>query len=475
MDVPSYYFLGFAALVALAINLSSAPQWRRCLLLATNIAFIVTFTHSAAELMPFAGLLLLGYAAVKAMERWPHRALFIVFLITLIFAFCWLKRYSFIPAALWLAHPYFLVGMSYVFFRILHLVIDAYQDALPDRVGLLSYVNYTLNFTALVSGPIQLYRDYLRTESQEPAVLSASAMGEALIRIIAGLFKITIVSPLLYLAEQRCLQNLPLLAVPFERAFDAALMLAIFPVYIYFNFSGYMDAVIGVARFLRLELPENFNRPFLSKGFIEFWSRWHMTLSHWIKTYVYSPLLLALMRRFPVRSLEQWFGVFAYFVAFFLIGVWHGRTPSFIVLGILFGLGVSINKLYQIAMIGGLGRGPYTRLCENQAYGALSRGLTFGWFAVASLFFWATLPQVSHFAKVLGALELMTTLLMVVVGAAALLSALEAIETFFGRMQTRLVIWGYVRTAWYSALAALSVSAAIALNAPAPHIIYRAF
>ena len=67
--------------------------------------------------------------------------------------------------------------MSYVFFRVLHRTIDAYQDALDERVGLVSYVNYTLNFTSLVSGPIQFYREYRRTESEAPARADAFRRG----------------------------------------------------------------------------------------------------------------------------------------------------------------------------------------------------------------------------------------------------------------------------------------------------------
>ena len=127
-------------------------------------------------------------------------------------------------------------------------------------------------------------------------------------------------------------------------------MWSLYPVYVYFNFSGYMDLVIGVARFLRLELPENFNRPFSSCSFLEFWSRWHMTLSSWMKTYVYTPLLKAMMERFQSPAIEPFLGVFAFFVTFFLVGAWHGQTSEFLFFGVLLGLGISLNKLYQILL-----------------------------------------------------------------------------------------------------------------------------
>src|SRR5579875_4110008 len=135
MNVPSYAFLGFAALVALAINVSAKPWWRRTVLLVANLLFVLSFGRDPRQLAPFAGLLLAGYACTKLLERRKSRTLFVAAIVALIVAFCALKRYTFIPAGMLLPFAYFTVGMSYVFFRVLHLVIDAYQDALPDRVG----------------------------------------------------------------------------------------------------------------------------------------------------------------------------------------------------------------------------------------------------------------------------------------------------------------------------------------------------
>ena len=71
----------------------------------------------------------------------------------------------------------------------------------------------------------------------------------------------------------------------------------VYPLFLYANFSGYIDIVIALARLMRVRLPENFDRPFSASSVLDFWNRWHMTLSNWLKTYVYNPLLLALMRR----------------------------------------------------------------------------------------------------------------------------------------------------------------------------------
>jgi alginate O-acetyltransferase complex protein AlgI len=475
VDVPSFAFLAFAAAAAAVVNVSAAPWWRRAALLLANLAFAASFSRDPAQLAPFAALLATGFAAVKLLESDKRKSVFVLLLALQLAAFCWLKH-AFVPHGLFLPYAYVTVGMSYVFFRVLHLTIDAFQDALPERVGLVSYVNYTLNFTSLVSGPIQLYADYRRSETIAPPPLTRSAAALAAQRIVLGFFKVAVLSPLLLLVQQ---QSAALAAAPAGPRFAwTAAAVALFAVYLYANFSGYMDAVIGAARFLRLELAENFDRPFAATGYVEFWGRWHMTLSNWFKTYVYSPLLLALMRRYPSPNAEPYLGVFAYFVTFFLVGVWHGQTAAFLVFGVLQGAGVSANKLYQIALTRKLGRKRYRALCARPAYAALSRGLTFAYFAFSLLWFQPAWPRLGAFAASLGFAGAAAAAVALVAGSALVLWALREAGAWLGALRAGgapLAASPYAVTAWCTALIVLTLSATVVLNAPAPHVVYRAF
>jgi D-alanyl-lipoteichoic acid acyltransferase DltB (MBOAT superfamily) len=476
MNVPSYEFLAFAALAALLINVWPNLRWRRLVWLVANVAFVLTFTRDPAQLAPFAGLLAFGFVAMRLAQSRKNGALFVAFIVAIVVAFCVLKRYTFVPAAFQLPYAYLTVGMSYVFFRILHLVIDAYQDALPDRVDLLSYANFTLNFTAFVAGPIQLYGDYRRAESATPPALDWPAAGAALERILVGFFKVSILSPLLGAFHQR-LTALGAPAGVAQAALDGALLLAVYPVYLYFNFSGYTDFVIGVARFLRLVLPENFNQPFSALGFLDFWGRWHMSLANWVKTYVYSPLFIAMMRRFPSPRVEPLLGVIAYFVAFFVVGIWHGQTSMFVFLGVLLGLGVSMNKLFQIEMIRRLGRARYRALCAQPIYAAVSRGATFTYFAFCSLWFWSSWAQLGGFVTTFGAAGTALAFLLLWAAASVVLSLPAVVARLLAVAPEARAWLGslYVRTAWYTVLAVLTISVTAVINAPAPHIVYRAF
>lgn len=478
MNVPSFEFLGFAAAVALLVHLSDSPRWRRAILVLANLGFVLSFTHDPIKLAPFAALLALGFVSLKLMESYRSRAIFVPLLCSLLLMFFWLKRYAFIPPGDLLTFSYFAVGMSYVFFRVLHLVIDAYQEALPERVGIAAYVSYTLNFTSLVSGPIQLYQDYVRTETRKPLKLDWTLTGEALGRIVVGFFKVSVLSPVLFYAQQQSIAALGYSGPGMPRVVDASFVLSLFPIYLYFNFSGYTDFVIGVARFMGLELPENFNRPFLAGGVIDFWSRWHMTLSNWLKTYVYSPLFLSLMRRFPSPRIQAYLGVLVYFVTFFLVGAWHGQTPKFLFFGLLTGFGISVNKLYEIIVTNKIGRAQYRELGTQPLYAAIVRGLNFTWFCVTMLWFWSTPEQLGGFASLLGALEIAAAMTVTLLGAAVALSALKLADEWVGSFSLRgRAVWGSqpVRAAWYTTLAVITISVSVVLNAPAPHIVYRAF
>ena len=358
MNVPSFQFLLFALIGAVVFHLLPWRAWRQVVMLAVNLGFFASFDpHHPLAYIPFAAFLLLGYVGLS---RDANRAIGWLVVCSILVMFFWLKKYTFIPGPLFLSHPYVTIGLSYVFFRVLHLAIDAHQGDLPERPGLLSYLNYTLNFTSLVAGPIQRYDNY-RITAEAPRPINAISLAQSAERIICGLFKVFVVSALLSTVKQNLIDELTITQPFEERILIGMGLIGIYPLYLYFNFSGYTDFVIGVARWFGLVLPENFDRPFQSTNFIEFWSRWHITLSNWLKTYVYQPLMLRLMGRFPSRSSEPAIVVLALFVTFFLVGAWHGQTTTFLFFGVLQGSGVAVNRLFQFSMTKRLGKPALSR------------------------------------------------------------------------------------------------------------------
>jgi D-alanyl-lipoteichoic acid acyltransferase DltB (MBOAT superfamily) len=482
MIVPSPQFLLFALVGAVLFNLNGRPAWHRAVLLAVNLLFIASFSSDPMAFVPFAGFLALGYGAYRATRNGARPHLFVALLILVLLVFFWLKRYTFIPSGSFLPFPYLLVGLSYVFFRVMHVIIDGHEESIDEPIGVLSYVNYTLNFTSLVSGPIQRYQDYRRMEVAPPP-LTLVAAGQGFERIVLGYFKVAIVSMALSLLQHRAIDGLAAGDALMDRVWSGSLIMAVYPVYLYFNFSGYVDVVIGVARFFRIELPENFDRPFSSENFIAFWSRWHMTLSNWLKTYVYNPLMMAGMRRIPAPELAPYLGVFAFFVTFFLVGLWHGQTSEFLFFGVLQGGGVSANKLYQVLMAKRLGRAKYRALCAKPLYVMFSRGLTFTWFAFTLLWFWSSWTQIDTFVTELGGAGVVLVCLVTWLAATVILAAMEAARSALLRVTWSVdpgvrepVFWSrYLRTAYGTTMVLVTVTVTVLLAAPAPDIVYKAF
>jgi alginate O-acetyltransferase complex protein AlgI len=479
MGSASFQFLGFAILVVLIFNINPSVTWRQTVLLLASLVFLAFFSLNPVAYLPLAAFLAFGFVSVRLLQTGARGTAFLPLLIAGIVAFVWLKKYSFVPGPLLLHFPYVTLGLSYIFFRVLHLIIDAKDGAVPGRVSLVSYLNYTLNFTTLISGPIQRYQDFASMQlAEKPLPLDIIIVGQSAERIIIGFFKVNVLSLFLSMAQSQAINNLSADLSFGERVRYGVIIAVSYPFYLYCNFSGYIDIVIGIARLLRLELPENFNRPFSSDNFMNFWSRWHITLSEWLKTYVYNPLLISLMRRYPEPSVSPFLGVFAFFVTFFLVGVWHGQTSVFIFFGVLQGLGVSATKLYQVLMAKWIGKKAYKTLANNAVYNVFARGLTFTWFTFTLLWFWSNWGQLGFIANRLGGPAIVVAWVSIFVGASVLLATWEAVRGWLLSLQWQqepVLLSRYTRTVWDTALVVIAVATVMLLNAPAPDIVYKAF
>jgi alginate O-acetyltransferase complex protein AlgI len=477
VDAASFQFILFGVVVAAISNLHRSPAWRLAVLLSSSLAFIGMLAPNPLVLLPMAVFLLLGYVGLQVMIRgWSDVQPWIV--IAVICTYIWLKKYTFLPNEIFLEFPYLTIGLSYIFFRVLHLIIEASDKEFAGTISLGRYLAYTLNFTTFVSGPIQRYDEFI--EDQCAPVPIGVTIPDAAIqieRLILGFFKVNVLALVLNMFRLDAMTGLALSDSIYEKLFSAILLSVVYPFFLYANFSGYIDIVIAIARLLNIRLPENFDRPFSASSFLEFWSRWHITLSNWLKSYVYNPLLLALMRRNSSETLGPFFGVFSFFVTFFLVGIWHGRTSEFVVFGILQGGGVAINKLWQIALTHWLGAKLYRRVTVNPGYSALGRGLTFSWFAFTLFWFWSEWEQIYEFFLVLGTVGWLIVWGCVWLGSAIVLSAWEWIRVQLVTNHDTLAILTsrYTRVVLVTVLSLLAFAVSALMSQPAPDIVYKAF
>ena len=305
-----------------------------------------------------------------------------------------IKQYPFIPKVDFLTEMGAVVGVSYIVFRLVHLVIDASEKSIA-RVGVLEFFNFNLSFLTLLSGPIARYQDMTEWRAVQTVKMSD------LLRVGWGLFKVSVISPPINALHQLLLAEASSEMAGEDRArVDEHQVLyprraagAAWFVYLYFNFSGYMDIVIGLGRIAGVKLPENFNRPFRANSFLQFWNRWHMTLSFWFRTYVFSPLFKALYHRAPAS--RAWHTHLSLFLTFLLVGAWHGTTWAFIVCGLILAIGAVVNESWPKLLTRWIGKDRLKRLNKAFVYQCLCFGLTFAFLSVAFIPFW--MPDRQYF------------------------------------------------------------------------------
>ena len=478
MDSASIQFITFGLVVAIFSNLKRSSRWRSAVLLVASFIFIGLLAQDLTSLLPLAGFLLLGYIGLTFLERNWFKST--VWISTVVIVYLWLKKYTFFPERVLIHAPYFTLGLSYIFFRVLQLLIEAGAQNEKPRTRLGGYLLYTLNFTTLITGPIQSYDAFAQDQfASKPMSLGIRLVGLQLERIVRGFFKVNVLALLFDMVRVDALGQLSQ-QLPLDLRIFAGFKLAVaYPFFLYANFSGYIDIVTALARLMRVHIPENFDRPFSASSVLDFWNRWHITLSTWLKSYVYNPLLIALMRRFPSSSLQPVIGVLCFFVTFFLVGVWHGRTSEFIFFGLLTGAGISINKLWQLGWAHVMGRKRYKTLASSPVYEAMGRGLTYSWFAFTLLWFWADWDQIH---KIFSGLDTTHWLIVwVAVWLCATLSletwerlrpTLLAIKTFEGQP---LLFNRYALVVCASVLGLIALVMNVMLNQPAPAVVYKAF
>ena len=143
MDTASFQFVFFGLAAALISNLSHSHVWRSTVLMLASIAFLGLLAHNPLVFLPLGGFLMLGYAALVLLQRgWTRSVAWILCLV--IFVYIWLKKYTFLPEGIFLRSPYFTLGLSYIFFRVMHLLIETGDSREKRHVGLGAYLLYTL-------------------------------------------------------------------------------------------------------------------------------------------------------------------------------------------------------------------------------------------------------------------------------------------------------------------------------------------
>lgn len=224
------------------------------------------------------------------------------------------------------------VGISFYTFQSLSYSLDIYYGRIEPEKSFTRFFFFVAAFPQLVAGPIVRAREFL---PQLRGNLFARSDDSGLFYILYGLFKKIMIADLLgfYLVDS-------VFAAPQEQS-SAALLLGLYAYafQIFFDFSAYSDIAIGLGRIFGLTLPVNFRSPYMAQSATEFWHRWHITLSTWLRDYLYIPL--GGNRVGPVRHAVN------LMVVMLLGGLWHGANWTFVIWGLLHGIYLVVHKIMQ--------------------------------------------------------------------------------------------------------------------------------
>ncbi len=224
------------------------------------------------------------------------------------------------------------VGISFFTFQSMSYIIDVYRERIEPVYQWIDYLFYLSFFPQLVAGPIVRARDFIPQIYKNPLVVDREMFGRGIFLILGGLFKKAIISDYISLNFVDRIFDDPLLYSGFENlmgVYGYALQ-------IYCDFSGYSDMAIGIALLLGFRFHVNFDSPYKSASITEFWRRWHISLSSWLKDYLY--ISLGGNRKGKARTYLN------LFITMLLGGLWHGAAWRFVLWGGWHGLGLAVHK-----------------------------------------------------------------------------------------------------------------------------------
>jgi len=399
LTITSWGFIAFLSVAVLAFNL--APRgWRAGFVFpVTTLVFLVLVLPTLQAALALLGFIGLIWLASEFTRRWQRRPALAMVLFVLLVIFGWMKSYEFLAFLPLSARVPATIGLSYILIRALQLLVDLAETPSLRPSPLLLF-SFLASWPCLVSGPIQRFQDF-RSQLASMATfnLTEDILVTAAKRMLKGFFYV------LVLADAAKQLWLGLKGIAFENPHPIALAGAqgFFLVHLFFDFAGYTEIVIGAGYLFGLRLPENFDRPYLAKSFLEFWSRWHMTLSNWFKVYIFNPALMALTKHWPSPSASIVHGCIAFFLTFFLVGLWHGTTWAFVICGLLVGIGASVNQLYRVLLRQRLGKKRFGTLVMKKPYIAASAAFTFAYLCLCVSTLWMNSTQMLQVARSYGA------------------------------------------------------------------------
>ena len=231
------------------------------------------------------------------------------------------------------------IGISYMSFKTIQIMIEISDGLIKERVSIIDYIQFLLFFPTVSSGPIDRSRRFMvDIKERMPRDEYLELAGVGVYRVVLGLLYKVVLSTYSY-------HYLVLLTNTGTVIYSIKYMY-LYTLYLFFDFAGYSLMAVGSSNILGIKTPMNFNKPFLSIDIKDFWNRWHITLSTWLRDFVFSRVFMEATKkkRFKKRLNTA---MYAYMVNMLLMGFWHGLTISYIVYGAYHGILMAVFEYYQ--------------------------------------------------------------------------------------------------------------------------------
>ena len=395
MIFTTYWFLFFAAACVAIYWLLPGPSLRQGWLAAACVVFHFHFAGPAGVL-PIVILMVITYLA--GLSR--NRLVCLVAMIVCGLALCFYKYAFFFIGAIARPLSDFLaeslaarakailpgappLAVSFFTFEFVHYLFEVRKGGEPIRSPL-KFACFAIFFPSLVAGPIKRYTQFLPSlEESSRSRPSSDNLGRGLARIALGFAKKVLIADQLTAYVDQVQPHFELYGI-----FGRWVIVGAIAFRILLDFSGYSDIAIGCAQLLGITLPENFNWPYAARSIQDFWQRWHISLSSWIRDYVYIPM--GGNRHGALRRVCN--AAFAFAVC----GLWHGPAWHFVIWGVYHGLGLVICSTYRQLPAVGVKLGRFFDISPN-----LCLVLTQGFVWIGWLLFFYPSAQAWHMTQLL--------------------------------------------------------------------------
>ncbi|RSI87383.1 D-alanyl-lipoteichoic acid biosynthesis protein DltB [Streptococcus mitis] len=231
------------------------------------------------------------------------------------------------------------IGISYMSFKTIQIMLEILDGLIKEKISIKDYLQFLLFFPTVSAGPIDRSRRFLKEINEiMPRKEYLELAGDGVYRIVLGLLYKVVLSTYVY-QMLLALNNTGTVIYSIKYMY-------LYTLYLFFDFAGYSLMAVGSSNILGIQTPMNFNKPFLSVDIKDFWTRWHITLSTWLRDFVFSRVLMQVIRK-------KWFknrlhnATYAYMVNMLVMGFWHGLSVSYIVYGFYHGVLMAGFEVYQ--------------------------------------------------------------------------------------------------------------------------------